>query len=207
LGAGALVTPERVQSLPGCPTGVAALDSFLLWNGFPKGALTLLSGEMGMGATRLWLQAAARLTQAGKWAAWLNGKESQLNGAALGKFKLEKLFWVSSPVDLQQRLWATQELASLCLFDLIGCDLDGDFLKSGQILKLKKIALRYQVAVVLFSRAQKSHPFFALAMEFENNKMAVTRALHRPTPYLMERRDLYADTLPLLTAGRNALRG
>jgi len=192
--------------LPGCPTGVASFDNFLLWKGFPKGALSLFNGEVGLGATHLWLQAAAQLTHAGKWAAWVNGGDSQLNGAAVKKLKLDKMLWVSAPVDMKQKLWALQEICSLCLFDLVGCDLESDFLKTGQLLKLKKIALRYQVALVLFSRTQKSHPFFSLAIEMTSKNLNVVRALHRPTPYLIERRELYADTLPQLAAGRNSFR-
>ena len=207
LGAGALVTPERVQARPGCATGLVKLDNFLLWKGFPKGALTLLTGEVGTGATRLWLQSAGLLTNEGRWAGWINGSESELNGGALKKMRLDRLFWISSPHDLKQKLWALQELSSLCLFDLIGCDLEGQSLRPGQILKLKKLALRYQVAVVLLSRVQRSDPFFSLVIEFNKNNIVVNRALHRPTPHLMERRDLYADTLPQLAAGRKALCG
>ena len=206
LGESALVSPEKVQSKPGCSTGIASFDNFLLWKGFPKGALSLIQGEVGMGATHLWLEAAARLTHAGKWAAWLNGRESQLNGAALRKLKLDKLLWISAPADLKQKLWALQEVCSLCLFDLIGCDLESESLRVGQILKLKKIALRYQVALVLFSRTQRSHPFFPLAIEMTSKDLKVVRALHRPTPHLIERRELYADTLPQLAAGRSAFR-
>jgi hypothetical protein len=204
LGEGVLVAPDRVQSWPGCPTGIAAFDNFLLWKGFPKGALSLVSGDLGLGGTRLWLEAAASLTHANKWVAWINGSESQLNGAAVRKLKLDRLLWISSPIDVKQKLWALQELCSLCLFDLIGCDFESDGLKVGQILKLKKIALRYQIALVLFSRTQRSHPFFSLVMEMTSKNLKVVRALHRPTPHLIERRELYADTLPQLAAGRSA---
>jgi hypothetical protein len=206
LGESALVAPEKVQSRPGCATGIASFDNFLLWKGFPKGALSLIQGEVGLGSTHLWLQAAAQLTHAGKWAAWINGKESQINGAAARKLKLDKFICISAPADLRQRFWALQEVCSLCLFDLVGCDLESESLKIGQILKLKKIALRYQVALVLFSRTQKTHPFFSLAIEMTSKNLKVVRALHRPTPHLIERRELYADTLPQLAAGRNAFR-
>lgn len=206
LGESAFTTPEKVSSQPGCPTGLTSFDNFLLWKGFPKGALSLVTGEVGLGTTHLWLQAAAQLTHAGKWVAWINGGESELNGAAIKKLNLERLLWVSSPVDVKQKLWAMQEVCSLSLFDLVGCDLEEHRLKSGQILKLKKIALRYQTALVLFSRTQKSLPFFSLAIEMTPQHLCVVRALHRPTPYLIERRELYADTLPLLAAGRSAFR-
>jgi hypothetical protein len=207
LGESAIIASDRVQAQPGCPTDFAPLDRYLLWNGFPKGALSLLSGEAGLGATRLWLQAATHVTQQNRWAAWVNGIESELNCSALKKVQLDKLLWVSAPVDIKQKLWALQELASLCLFEIIGCDLESHLLRDHQILKLKKIAIRYKVALILISRVQKSSPFFSLAIEFDKNNMTVVRALHRAPPHVMERRELYADTLPLLASGRSALSG
>ena len=207
LGDSVLLSPEKVQAKPGCATGFQPLDNFLIWRGFPKGSLSLMTGDPGLGATRLYLQAAARLTAERKWVAWMNGTETVLNGGAIGKIERDRFLVVSSPVDTAQRLWAIQELCSLSLFEMIGCDLEFNFLRDGQLLKLKKIAARYQVALVLVSRTQKTHPFFSLAMEFTKNNIVVARALHRPTPHLMERRELYADTLPQLAAGRTALCG
>lgn len=203
----ALVTPEQVASTPGCSTGWAPLDGFLIWQGFPKGALSLLTGEPGLGATRLWLQSAAKLTKEGKWVAWMNGEETQINGGGLKNMDHSRMLWVSGAASVEQRLWALQELASLCLFDLIGCDLEKNYLRGGQLLKLKKLAMRYQVAVVLVSSKQRSHPFFSFVLEFNKNNIVVARALHRPTPHQLERRELYADTLPQLATGRAALCG
>jgi hypothetical protein len=225
LGDTVLLTPEKVQAKPGCATGFAPLDNFLIWKGFPKGALSLLTGEPGLGASRLCLQAAARLTEERKWVAWVNGAETSLNGGALktiataegganiataegrANIRLDRFLVVSAPVDIAQKLWALQELCSLSLFELISCDLEWNYLRDGQLLKLKKIAARYKVALVLLSRTQRTHPFFSLAIEFTKNNIVVARALHRPTPHLLERRELYADTLPQLATGRSFLCG
>ena len=51
------------------------------------------------------------------------------------------MMW-SSSVDSKQLLWAMQELMSLCLFEMIGCDLGALRLKDHQLLKLKKLAMR-----------------------------------------------------------------
>src|SRR4051812_44026370 len=72
-----LIAPERVTPPGGLPTGWAKLDHFLLWNGFPKSALSLMVCEAG-GATSLWQRSAAVVTQAGQWAAWMNGTEQSL---------------------------------------------------------------------------------------------------------------------------------
>jgi recombination protein RecA len=102
-----------------------------------------------------------------------------------------------------------QELMSLCLFESIACDLGDMRLKEHQILKLKKLAMRYQTAVVLISHAKNvlQSPFYSLILHFLKDQVIVTRALQRQVPFILERRDLYADTLPLLAAGRRALCG
>ena len=150
-----LKTPEQVTPPPGLATGWAELDRFLLWHGFPKSALTLMVSEAG-GATTLWTQSAARVTAAGQWVAWIGDGEAMLTPWSLRHrgVDLSKLLWVSQPADAKQLLWALQELMSLGLFEMIGCDLGSVRLREHQILKLKKLALRYGVAVVLNTRAR-----------------------------------------------------
>lgn len=205
-----LLSPEQVAPPPGIPTGWTKLDRYLLWNGFPKGAVSLLVGESG-GATTLWELSAARLTQNKQWVAWVNGPESVLTPWSLRRREvdLSKLLCVSAPSDVNQTLWVLQELMSLCLFEMIGCDLGATWLKEHQVLKLKKLALRYQTSLVLFSSSARvlKSSFYAFIMHFQKQHAVVHRALHRPTPHILERRDLYADTLPLLGTGRKALCG
>lgn len=193
--------PEQVRSTPGIPTGWTNLDRFLLWHGFPKGALSLMVNEAG-GATTLWIQAAARVTQAGQWVAWINDRDSALTAWSLRhrKVDLSRLLWVSQPADSKQILWAMQELLSLDLFEMIGCDLGEARLKEHQVLKLKKLAMRHQSAVVLFTRGRGilRSSFYSLILHFQKDHVAIDRALHRPTPHALERRDFYADTLPQL---------
>jgi RecA/RadA recombinase len=67
-----LCTPEEVRHPEGVGTGLEALDRFLFWHGIPKGALTLFNGSLGTGATSLWLEAAQRTVNQGKWVVWIN---------------------------------------------------------------------------------------------------------------------------------------
>ncbi|MGE0525686.1 MAG: recA protein [Bdellovibrionales bacterium] len=202
-----LVTPERITPAAGIATGWPLLDRFLLWHGFPKDAVSLLISDAG-GATSLWMRSAAAVTQRGQWVAWMNDRDSALTpwGLRHRKVDLSRLLWVSQPQDVKQTLWALQELLSLSLFELIGCDLGGMGLKEHQVLRLKKLAQSSQAALVLITHARilRPSPFYSLILHFERNHVAVIRALHRPTPHILERRDLYADTLPLLTAGECA---
>lgn len=205
-----LLRSEQVAAAPGIPTGWLALDNYLLWSGFPKGAVSLMVSEAG-GATTLWQQSAARITQRKQWVAWINGPLSQLTPWSLRQRQVElsKLICVSQPTDVKQMLWVLQELMSLCLFELIGCDLGDARLREHQVLKLKKLAMRYQTGLVLFTSSPQAlrSSFYSLVLHFSKNQVIVHRALHRSTPHFLERTDLHADTLPLLTTGRLALGG
>jgi hypothetical protein len=205
-----LVHSEQVAAKPGLTTGWPQLDQYLLWRGFPKGDVSLLISQAG-GATTLWQQSAALVTKNQQWVAWIDGNNSQLTPWSLRQraVDLSKLLRVAQPTDVAQTLWALQELMSLCLFELIGCDLGGEQLREHQVLKLKKLALRYQTALVLtsHSRPTRSLAFYALVLHFQPHSVTVNRALHRPTPHTLERRVFYADTLPEFAAQRRSLCG
>lgn len=205
-----LVRTEQVAPREGLSTGWSKLDRFLLGQGLPKSALSLLVSEAG-GATTLWMQSAGLVTAQNQWAAWIAHQDYHLTPWSLrhAKVNLERLLLVSQPRDAKQTLWALQELMSLSLFEIIGCDLGDLVLKEHQLLKLKKLALRYQTAVVFVSRAKRplKSSAYSLILHFHRDHVSVDRALHRPTPHPLERRDLYADTLPRLAAGRRALCG
>ena len=207
-----LTEADQVQPPPGLSTGWSKLDQYLLWRGFPVGEVSLLVSEAG-GATTLWQQCAAQVTQQQKWVAWLNGPLTQLTPWSLRHrgVDLSRFIYVAQPTDIKQTLWALQELMSLSLFELVGCDLGNVWLKEHQVLQLRKLSLRYQTGLVLFTASPEARvfksSFYALILQFLNNHVNVYRAQHRPTPYALERRDLYADTLPQLAAGRRALCG
>lgn len=205
-----LIPDAQVTPPPGLATGWAQLDRYLLWRGLPKGALTLLLSEAG-GATDLWVRTASPVTRAGQWVAWINDSDSELTPWLLRRREMDlaKLLVVSAPKDTKQCLWAMQELLSLCLFEVVGCDLGRLHFSEVQALKLSRLARRYQTAVVLISRDLRPprSSVYSLVMSFARQQVTVSRAQHRPAPYTLERRDLYADTLPLLAAGRRALCG
>ena len=201
---------EQVQPPAGLPTGWTGLDRYLLWHGFPKSAISLLIGESG-GATSLWTRCATGVTKQKQWVAWMDDSHGFLTPWSLRhrQVELSRFLYVSPPTDLPQLLWALQELMSLGLFELIGCSLGDIQLKDHHILKLKRLALRYQTALVFITHQppRRLSAFYSLILEFKRDHVYVRRALHRPTPYTLERRDLYADTLPQLAAGRRALCG
>ncbi len=203
-----LVSGDHVAPPPGVASGWPHLDRFLLWHGFPKSSLSLLLSEAG-GATTLWMKSAAEITAKGQWVAWINDPETSLTPWSLRhrKVDLSKFLYIEPPRDERQLLWALQEILSLGLVEMIGCDLGAWSLREHQILKLKKLALRYSTALVFITKKQppRLSSFFSLILKFQKDQVHILRALHRPTPHTLERRDLYADTLPLLAAGFRSL--
>lgn len=201
--------PEQIKSPEGLPTGVRSLDEFLLWKGIPKGALSYFSGQKGLGSTSLWTQAALQITQQKKKVAWVEDETTVLNPwhLRLQGVHLDQLFWVSDPHTLKQRLWVLQELCHLDLFEMIACSIGREFLKDHQLLKLKRLAQRHHTAIVFLSQRAWTHPYLALSLNFQKDHLLVLRALHRPTPHPIERRELYAHTLPEFVSERKSLRG
>ena len=168
-----LCSPEEVKAPEGVPTGFVELDRYLLWHGLPKGALSLFSGALGTGATSLWIEAAARTVQAGKWVAWVNNDVPlsplplHQKGVNLGHFisiQLDDGFdsaGSDSRAGSDQRngkslFFILQELLSSSLFELVGCDLGHRQIKEHQLRKLQTQARDANVALVLLSQSSGS---------------------------------------------------
>lgn len=204
-----LIPAEKLRPPPGISTGMNSLDRFLLWNGIPKGALSSLNGTKGWGATSLWVQMASALTKQNKHVAWVESAHTQLNPWHLRQkdVDLKNLFVVSAPRDLKQLLWALQELCSLDLFEMVTCSLDRHLLKDHQLLKLKRLARRHQTAVVFLSERSWTHPHLDVSLSFHKDRILVVRALHRPTPHILERREPHAHALPEFVPKRKVFGG
>ncbi len=183
-----LKTLDQLKPPDGLATGVDVLDNFLLWRGLPKGDLSLFIGKPGTGATSLWLHAALQVHAADKWAAWINSDWSLIPGPLINrKLNLKRLLVVDKPKQNGQLFWILQEMISSSLFELIGCHLPEALLKNHQLQKLKKLARLHKVALVLVSHAKnwKMNPLFSLVVECGRDFFTVSRALHRPTPFVI----------------------
>lgn len=206
-GAGHLRRPE------GIPTGLENLDQFLFWNGIPKGALTSLTGDLGLGATSLWLGSAMHVTRQGRWVAWV-AQDAQLFPLTLWQKQLDlaRLVMIEGPDSEKKLAWLLQELMMSTLFDLIGCDLGPLTLRDHQLRRLQTLARSLNTALIFFTnrrplarqtRRHKSiqqpierrptQSLFALVIGFHQREIRIERALHRPTPYLIPRRITYAN--------------
>ena len=216
-----LCSPENVKAPEGVSTGHPDLDQFLFWHGLPKGALTLLSGAIGTGATSLWIEAAARTMSTGKWVAWVNN-EIPLSPLPLSQKGVNLGHFVSIQPDVSsdrsvdsskkcsaQIFFILQELLSSALFELVGCDLGNQQLKEHQLRKLQAQARDANVALVFISQNStvarlSSTPrpaffykgsaaaVFSLILQFEKKQITVERCLHRQTPYHFPRSLSYA---------------
>ncbi len=196
----AFVDQENVRAPQGWPTGISQIDDYLIWNGIPKGALSLFTGKLGQGATSAWIEAAMNVISQGKWAAWVSG-EAQLFPVPLKQKKIDltKLLIVESPQEHEKVLWLIQELMSSSIFDLIGCDLGDVTLREHQLQKLKTQARALNTSLVLLSqnpRSQKHNQrssLYSLILNFKKSEILIERALHRPTPQSISRRLSYAQ--------------
>jgi recombination protein RecA len=88
------LTPQPKMVRPMAPTGIEQLDD-LLRGGLPVGALSELTGPEPSGRTSIALSFLARITQANKVCAWVDGSNAfdPASAAALG-VQLKKLLWV-----------------------------------------------------------------------------------------------------------------
>jgi recombination protein RecA len=204
-----LVPLHQLKPPAGLETGVDVIDDFLLWRGFPKGDLTLLSGEPGTGATSLWLQAAVRAQAQKKWVAWINSDWELLPSSLVHKnMNLQKLLVVRKPAENSQLFWILQEMISSCLFEMIGCHLPEGGLKNHQLHKLRKLARTHQVALVFVSyspRASFSSSLFSLVIDCQGDFYTIKRAAHRPTPFTIPGGLVHADLMSQLTTDSRSI--
>lgn len=188
---------DRLRRPEGLPTGVQPLDRFLFWGGLPKGALSLFTGALGSGATSLWVEAAAKVIAEGRWVAWINGR-APLSPLSLHQkgVDLSRFVSVMAPADEKKLLWLLLELMSSSLFDLVGCDLGSLRLREHQLRKLQMHARQTKSALALISTEnfykRSAATVFALIIGFEDRRLLVERALHRPTPHAFPRSVNYA---------------
>lgn len=180
------VSSHDLKPPPGLPTGVRVLDDFLLWQGVPKGDLSLFQGLPGTGASSLWIRLAQQVHSQNKWAAWINGG-SQIFPAHLAhhQLNLKKLLVVKEPKESEQLFWLLQELISSTLFEVIGCNLKELVLKNHQLQKLKRLCRMHKVALVFIHQkvSRFINPLFSLMIYFQRDFVTIQRALHRPTPF------------------------
>lgn len=203
---------DRLKSREGVPTGIESFDRGLLWGGFPKGEMTLLWGELGCGATTLWIEAACAALKARRWAAWVDGEAPlcptplRQKGADLSRLLVTRAApekaRAQSTAAPQRRsgphaqpwLRLAQELLASTLFEIVGSGDDRALLlRETQARKLLAACRSSNAAMVLIARGPPP-PYaelFALIARFEGKRMLVERAAHRP-PFEVPRRVSYA---------------
>jgi recombination protein RecA len=210
-----LASAEKLKRAEGIPTETSSLNQYLFWGGIPKGSISLFKGEIGSGATSLWLEAATRVIRSGRWAAWVNSDVPLCplplyhRGVDLQRFvSVDASSRDSESLCLQKKLYSVQELISSSLFDLIGCDLGNQRLKEHQLKKLQTHARQANVALVFITQTSRSSDgisiapngknhrtwqndpnssFYSLIIQFEPKQFVIERAQHRPVPHRLSR--------------------
>lgn len=204
---GSLLEPESVAPRPGLTTFHSQLDQYLLWQGLPQSALTLISGAPGSGITQLFSQTANGVLTKGRWVAWIGYKDLSVQPHFFDRHHLAKLLFVEAPEDRNKLLWVIQETLSLSLFELVGCELKACSFSEGQLIQLKKLARQYGTALVFldFYGQQRVSSSMELALELTPQRIYIQRALQRATPHSMERRYFYEDIMSKLTGSRKSI--
>lgn len=186
-----LTPAESLRAPEGVSTGLNSLDEFLLWKGLPQNELSIFINQMGQGGTSLWLRAAEQLTQKNKKVAWVS-LDSWLMPDHLKRrnIDLQKLFLVRYQNSESKLFWILQELITSTLFEMVGCQLpEKNFaLKPSELQKLKQLAKAYKVALVFLAEKlpQNLSHHFSLIIDFHQGNLHVRRALHRPTPFIIQ---------------------
>lgn len=208
---GKLVNSNLVKPQEGIPTGLAELDHFLLWKGLPRGAVSLLVSSLGRGATSLWSQTAAPLTQQKKWVAWINSTNAELCPWSLHQAgaNFSRVLVVSPPDGIKNISWILQELLSLSLFEMIGCDLGGSCLSDKDLARLSRQTRKFDTALILSSTNPliRRSSLYSLILNFNAKQIGVERALHRPTPHFIVKENSYENLMRQLTQDRTFLSG
>ncbi|MCB0361841.1 MAG: hypothetical protein KDD35_03930 [Bdellovibrionales bacterium] len=204
-----LIPFDQVRTKEGIPTGWTELDQFLSWRGLPRGGLTLIVSPLGRGSTTLWSQTIIPLTQQQKWVVWVNSKNVELCPWSLYQKGVDfsRLLVVSSPANGKELLWVLQELLSLSLFEIIGCDLGDTLLHERDLLKLNRQARQFKTSLTFITTREfiSSRSVYDLILKFDATHLKVARARHRPTPHFILRKPSYADIMPQLTKGSRIL--
>lgn len=103
-------------------SGIGAIDA-LLGGGFPRGALSEISGPASSGRTSLGLALLARLTRRGDYVAWIDAADAfdPLSAEAAGVV-LERVLWVRAP-DALAALRCSERVLETEGFGFVGLDL------------------------------------------------------------------------------------
>lgn len=101
---------RRAESAPAVASGLGALDAELPGGGWPEGALTeILTERHGLGELSLLLPALARLSEEGRWLAWVAPPyipyAPALAAAGIDTSRVLRIY----PRDASESLWAVEQ--------------------------------------------------------------------------------------------------
>ncbi len=207
---GVIRQTNQVVPLSGCATGWARLDQQLLWKGLPFGELTQCVGSLGMGGTLLWLKTALGVLRSGRWAAWISTNDICLHPAWLEQQKigLQHLLMIKVPHSSEIQRQVLHEVLSAQLFDLVGFAGSIRSFSPSHMQQIKVFCRSAKVALCfVHTQHQRVLADFALSFLFTRDSLVIERALHRPTPIFLPRKELYENFMHQLAAPRAALGG
>ena len=184
-----LISSDRIRTPQGLPSGLIALDGFLETQGLPRGEMSLLISPPGSGGTSFCLQLLRLNLPDLGYAAWVSSK-SHLFAPHVARthLDLKKILLVRRPEKARSFFWILEEVLATETFGCVICHLETNPLSNKQFIKLKRIARQKNICLIFLVSADLlgSIDEFAVVMKFSFRQLLVLRALHRPTPFLIE---------------------
>jgi hypothetical protein len=163
-------------SLPGLPTGFAALDAALPGNGLPRGRLTEIAGTPGSGRTTIARQLVATTLHAGWWVAYVDASRT-LAARDWASFSAHDGFWVVRPDTPQRGAWCADVLLRSGAFGLVILD-GAPALSRPVAVRLVRLARASDAALVLLA-PDNQHAGIAGALQLRVQR---TRAKRHTEP-------------------------
>jgi recombination protein RecA len=164
-------------TMPGVPTGLAALDAALPGHGLPRGRLTEITGTPGSGRTTFARQLVAATLQAGWWVAYVDAARTLAarDWAALGA--PDDSLWVVRPEDPNRGAWCADVLLRSGAFGLVILD-GAPALSRPVAVRLGRLARASDAAFVLLT-PDGQHAGVAGALQLRVQRV---RAKRKPEP-------------------------
>jgi hypothetical protein len=193
---------RQAEEPKGLPTGFADLDQRLLWQGIPRGGLSLFLAPPGLGATTLWLQTARQLQEKKRWSLWISNQTTLFPPALWTQgLDLQFLYVARTPEQSRDQQFLLREALESQIFTLIGCEVESLRSLRRSLFKLKTLAEKSKAAFVFLSSdprdLTRTHDM-NWVVEFQPQSLIVHKAKNRPS-FSLPWRGPYANLLSQLS--------
>ncbi|MDB4917326.1 MAG: RecA protein [Gemmatimonadetes bacterium] len=142
-----LLPPPPARTVPGLPTGIAALDAVLLSGGLPRGRLTEVTGALGSGKTTLARAIVENTVKDRGWVAYIDAQRT-LDARDWVHLGDAQGVWMIRPHDATRSAWCADILLRSGAFALVILD-GAPTLSKATAVRLTGLARESNAAFVL----------------------------------------------------------